>query len=449
MAASYSHTARIDGETLTAAKYNADHQNHIDNMIPGTIDDHSTDLAAMKVTTDPYDSGSASLATDLGGELARLRYMIKQITGQTEWYIDASANLLSIGESRTQNIIINGAMDIWQRGTSFAAAASGIFTVDRFAYIKSGTTTAVHTVSQSTDVPTYAESGFLSQYSLKLDNTTLDGTIGASDYCTIEHRIEGYDYSKFAGNTVTLSFWVKSPITGKHCVSFRNSNSDRSYVVEYTIAVADTWEKHSATVDLDETAGTWDYTNGLGLSVSWVLACGSTLQGVADTWNSANDLATSNQVNVLGNAGDFHLAQVKLELGSTATTFTTAGANAAQELTMCQRYYEKSYNSDIALGTANGAGSVQIVSPVAIADGNYFDRDVTFRVTKRDTPNSATLYSYSVGTENVITVTGSGEVDSGVASLCQSGFAGVLNDSGGTIAALSKARFGWSTDAEL
>jgi len=95
MAGSYSHTSRSDGTTLTAAIYNADHQNHIDNYVPDKSDDWSTDVAQMKLTTDPGEVGTESLATNLSGEIQRLRFAIAEIKGTTQWYETPATDLAS------------------------------------------------------------------------------------------------------------------------------------------------------------------------------------------------------------------------------------------------------------------------------------------------------------------------------------------------------------------
>ena len=96
MAGNYSHTTRASGLTLTAAIYNADHQNHIDNHNPEQMDDYSANVTEMQATADPYSGGSESLATTLDGELQRLRYLLAQITGEAQWYIDPQANLANL-----------------------------------------------------------------------------------------------------------------------------------------------------------------------------------------------------------------------------------------------------------------------------------------------------------------------------------------------------------------
>jgi hypothetical protein len=231
-----------------------------------------------------------------------------------------------------RNRIINGGMDIAQRGTSFAAIANGTYSMDRWQWGRAGA--MVCTVSQSTDVP---NNTFQSSY--KADVTTIDSSIAAGDYAQIVQNIEGYNVRDLIGTTFTFSFWVKSPKTGTHCVALRNSVSDRSFVKEYTIVTANTWEYKTLTVSGGLiTAGTWNWTNGLGLNISFALACGSTFHTTADAWQTGNFIATANQVNVMDNtANNFFITGVQLEPGAVATPFERR--IFGQELALCQRYY--------------------------------------------------------------------------------------------------------------
>jgi hypothetical protein len=109
------------------------------------------------------------------------------------------------------------------------------------------------------------------------------------------------------------------------------------------------------TFNLNETGGTWDYTNGIGLQINWILMSGTDKHTTPDTWQSGNLLATSNQVNACDSASnDFKLSQVKLEKGTVATPFVARPFS--EELALCQRYYEKSYNVDVDPGTVTEAG---------------------------------------------------------------------------------------------
>lgn len=230
-----------------------------------------------------------------------------------------------------RNRIINGRMDIAQRGTSFAAIADGAYCLDRWVFGNSSA--AVLTASQQSDAPT----GF--RNSLRLAVTTADASIAAGDYCAIGQRIEGFNINDLIGRNFTLSFWVRSAKTGTHCISLGNSADDRSYVAEYSIAAANTWEFKTVTVSGGLiTAGTWDFTNGVGLRVRWVLASGATYQTTAGSWQTGNFVATSNQVNCLDTIGNvFAITGVQLEPGAVATPFEHRPR--AIEGLLCQRYY--------------------------------------------------------------------------------------------------------------
>jgi len=238
------------------------------------------------------------------------------------------------------NKIINSNLDFWQRGISFAAIATTQLFADRWKYTKVGA--MVHTASQEADVPTLEEAGFQSTYSFKIDCTTIDGTIAAGDFCILLNTMEGFDYAPLKGKEVTLSFWVKATKIGIYCVAFRNGGLDRSYVVEYEIFTTGTWEKKTITLTLDQTGGTEDYISGSGLLLTWTLAVGDTFETTADEWQTGNYLGTNSQVNACDNtANDFQLAQVKLELGNSATRFCRAGNSIGDEEELVKKYFER------------------------------------------------------------------------------------------------------------
>ena len=293
-------------------------------------------------------------------------------------YVDASSS-----STLQSNAIINGDFNIWQAGTSFAAITNGAYAADMFAVGIAGTT-AVATVSRDIDVPTQAQSNHQSAYSLKVDCTTIDASIDAADAFVLPTRIEGYNFRPFVGKQATLSFWVKSVKTGTYCVSFGSSTADRSYVAEYTINAASTWEKKTITLTFDYTGGTWDYANGIGLCIGWALATGSSYQGVADTWNSATDFGTSNQVNFFDNvANNFWLSQVQFELGSSATVFEYR--QFGDELAKCQRYYRQSNDMGVvSLGGAATAGRIQY--EVGTATTGTLAKTIVFSTPMRTTP---------------------------------------------------------------
>jgi hypothetical protein len=297
--------------------------------------------------------------------------------------------------TNNNNDIINAMMDIWQRNTTFTSINNGDYSADRFQYYKGGS--MVHDILRSTDTPS---TNF--NYSLHVDCTTADTSIATGEFTTISQKIEGYNFKKYIDNYGTLGFWVKSAKTGIHCVSFINSGADRSYVAEYTVNATNTWEYKTITVLFDETGGTWDYINGIGITIRWALAAGTTFQTTKDTWQTGNYYATSNQVNVCDNAAnDFKLTGITFNLGSSAIDFNYY--DYEKEIARCQRYYEKNYNLSVVPGTATGTatGYVLYVGS-SVADTINFP-SISFKVRKRLNSVTVTTYSSYVGTASVST----------------------------------------------
>lgn len=276
--------------------------------------------------------------------------------GNTAWV--SAAELIGGGGQLAgmRNKIINGKMDIAQRGTSFAAAAGETYTLDR--WVPNYSSTAVVTISQQADVPSSNEF----QNSLRVAVTTADTSIAAAEYWSLRQRIEGFNARDLIGRTFTLSFWVRSSKTGTHCVGFFNSGHDRTYVAEYTVSAANTWEYKSVTVSGGLiTAGTWNWTNGVGLQVAWMLACGTTYQTTAGAWQTGTFIATSNQVNCLDTVGNiFAITGVQLEVGGVATPFEHRPYGA--ELALCQRYYVEVEVERFLLGLTGSVAILQSYS---------------------------------------------------------------------------------------
>jgi len=296
------------------------------------------------------------------------------------------------------NDIINGSMELNQRstpGATYTAPSTGDYTIDRFENQFSGGT-LVFDVIHDTDTPDDEVN-----YSYKFDVTTAEAAIAAAEYCIISHKIEGYNYQKYIANSGTLSFWVKAVKTGTYCVAFRNSGTDRTYIVEYKIQAASTWERKVITVDFDYSGGTWDTTSGIGLEIDFVIFAGTDHHGTADTWLSTADFATSNQVNGADSTdNNFWLAKVKFEPGSRATKFWSP--NIERQIALCQRYYEKTYNHDDGLGTATSEGAVYYLE-TDVNNSTYTSRlSWIYKTRKRDEP---TVVTYDLaGTINKVSL---------------------------------------------
>ena len=293
-----------------------------------------------------------------------------------------------------KNLIINGGMNVAQRGTTFTAASG--FTLDRWEIGNVGT--MVVDISQQTNATAPA---LLSSY-LYYEVTTADVTIATTALSLIAQHIEGYNIVPLGWHLteqsdkkdVTLSFWHKHTKTGTNCVSLRNADVTRSYVVEYTQTVSDTWEYESITIPAP-TDGTWEVDNSSGIQILFGAAVGATYQAAKDTWHTGNYLATSSQINnVDDTANKMRFTGIQLEVGDTATEFENR--MFAEELALCQRYFEKSYNYDTAPGTVTTNGFVHFVLSGLSTAVHLLRQRVKFSVTKRNTP-TITLYSNSTG----------------------------------------------------
>ena len=289
-----------------------------------------------------------------------------------------------------KNRIINGAMVINQRGFSGAITDTGAttYTLDRwYAY---GTIASKFTVAQSSTASTGFNNSLLATSSSAY-------TVGAGELFILGQSIEGYNVADLgwgtaSAKTVTLSFQVRSSLTGTFGGSILNSAQDRSYPFTYTISAANTWTTISVTIAGD-TSGTWLTTNGIGLKIYFGLGVGSTYTGTAGAWASATYFSATGATSVVGTSGaTFYITGVQLEVGSSATGFEYR--QYQQELALCQRYYETSYIYGTVAGTvgANG-GNFSVVPSNTIAVTQVYN-SVSYIVTKRAIP-TLTCYGYS------------------------------------------------------
>jgi hypothetical protein len=233
-----------------------------------------------------------------------------------------------------KNLIINGAMTVSQRGTSFTALTDA-YCLDQFIYIKDAST-AVIDVTQSTDVPSGEGFG----KSLKIDVTTADASIDANDLAKIQTPIEAQNltqlkYGSAGAQTMTLSFWIKSTKTGTFNAFAYQPDGNRFYNASYTVNVTDTWEHKTVTISGDS-SGTINYDTGTGLIVGWTLIAGTNWTGSADTWSGNADYAVSSYSMLDNTANNIYITGVQLEVGSVATDFEHEDYGTT--LAKCQRY---------------------------------------------------------------------------------------------------------------
>jgi hypothetical protein len=342
----------------------------------------------------------------------------------------------------TQNKIINPGMVIDQRfeSTGNPNPASGDYTIDRWWLNYSGVANPV-SQQQSTSRPAASYTNSLLTTVVNQDNA-----IAAGDFYVIGQLIEGYNIVDLINTTFTLGFWVNSSVTGTFCVSFRNSPVTTSYIATYTISAANVWEYKTITVTngLSFGAGTWLRTNGVGLYVTWALAAGSTYQTTAGAWAAGNYLATSAQANWMATAANtFRITGVQLSLGSILPQWESRPI--AEELDLCQRYYQKNYPIGTVPGSVTTNGQVtayaQTTSTVlAMLRGNFATRmRATPTVTWWNpvTGTSASVRNNTAATNPTATGTAIGQMSTGYISL---GTAPTAND-------LILGH--WTADAEL
>jgi hypothetical protein len=296
---------------------------------------------------------------------------------------------IASGYTLFRNRIINGAMMIDQRNAGASVTGNnGTFGVDRWA----------------------TETSEASKLSMQQDAGAVTPPVGFTDYLgltsssaytvtsgqtfNLYQRIEGLNITDLAwgtanAKTVTLSFWVRSSLTGTFGGAIQNNGNDRSYPFTFTINSANTWEYETVTIPGD-TTGTWLTNNGIGIRVRFNLGAGSSISGTAGVWSSSDFRSATGATSVVGtNGATFYLTGVQLEVGSFATTFERRPYTT--ELQLCQRYYYK------LKGTAGGQYfAASFNESTTQANGTVF-----FPVTMRTNPTaleqSGTAGDYSVG----------------------------------------------------
>ena len=268
-----------------------------------------------------------------------------------------------------KNLIINGAMAVQQKGDAGAGiGGSGVKgLVDMFLFNRDSTPQARYTVTRET-----ASGPDGAAYWLKFDVTTAEAAVAAGETQTIEHRIEAQDlqhllYGTASAKTIAVTFPWKSSKTGTHCVALYQPDGTRSYIREFTVNSANTWETKTVTFPGDA-SGTINNDTGDGLRIVWPLVCGSDFQAAADGWAAGQDYATSNQQNLADNtANEIGLGGlIQLEVGSVATDFEHEDISTT--LAKCQRYLRYvSSGSDIplALGRSNTTTIAYCTFPLA------------------------------------------------------------------------------------
>jgi len=244
---------------------------------------------------------------------------------------------------RGRNLIINGAMNVAQRGTQTGHATG--YTLDRWNVRTNGS--ARFTVSKDTDVP----SGYGFGSSIKIDVTT-DDTVAAGDFGAFRTILEGQDVQSICKGSsnakqLTLSFWIKSTVTGTYTVELYDNDNARQVSGSYTVNTSNTWENKTITFPAD-TTGSFDNDNEASLYIQFGLAMGSNFSSgtLSTTWSTVTTADRfAGQVNAFSStSNNIYFTGVKLEVGSVATEFDHR--SFGEELALCQRYFYGGFEND-------------------------------------------------------------------------------------------------------
>jgi hypothetical protein len=345
-------------------------------------------LITLDQTNDIVAAVTATLAT----------FVTLSVTGNATLG-DSSSDTLTVNAKTTfgseisapntfgfKNRIINGAMMIDARnaGASVTNTVGVVFPVDRFGCY--GDQASKFTGQQSSVVP----AGFVNSLLI----TSLSAySVPSGEIFLMRQRIEGFNVADLGWGTanaqsVTLSFWVRSSLTGTFGGSVQNSAQNRSYPFTYTISAANTWEQKTITIAAD-TSGTWVTNNGVGLTVNLGLGVGSTYSGTAGAWSGSTYYSATGATSVVGTSGaTFYITGVQLEKGSTATSFDYRPYGT--ELALCQRYCWN-YSSAVASGGYSRFSYGETLSTVQYQGGLFFP--VQMRTTPSLTAAASSNYA--------------------------------------------------------
>jgi hypothetical protein len=309
-----------------------------------------------------------------------------------------------------RNRVINGAMVIDQRNngglanTNLSLTNQANYSVDRFSEWHNGGGNT--SFQQSSTAPT----GFNKSVVLTVVNTD---TPTSADYYLMYHTIEGYNIADLMWGTaqalpVTVSFWVRSSVAGTYSICLRNSDGNMNYPITYTISSANTFEYKTITIP-GPTSGTWNITNGIGISFWFCHGVGSTYADTSGAWTTKAYVvgATGTNTTFMSTAGNtIYYTGVQLEKGSAATAFEYR--QYGQELALCQRYYQKSYPQSVSVGSAftYSASGIQINGVLY----SYYGISIQLKQTMRTSP-TVTPYSHT-GASGALSSDGGGTLTS-------------------------------------
>jgi hypothetical protein len=395
LAAALTDSVAADGQTPMTGDLDLN-GNQIKNLADGTLSDDAATVGQVTAVTaglGTMSTQNANAVAITGGAVngTAVGNTTRSTVKATTLDLGLSTQSVAIGQgdsSSIKNRIINGAMVIDQRNAGASVTpTNGQYLLDRYVAVLS--VPSKYSVQQNAGSVT-PPAGFVNY----LGVTSLSAyTVGASEAFYFAQRIEGFNTADLAwgtanAKTVTLSFWVRSSLTGSFGVALWNSATNRAYPVSYTISSANTWEQKSITIAGD-TSGTWLTNNDVGIAVNFSLGLGSSISGTSGVWNAGTAFAPTGATSVVGtNGATFYLTGVQFEVGSQATGFEYR--QYGTELALCQRYYYRTRGGS----TTNTYGSgIQYSTSIAILSMNF---PVTMRTAPTSLEQSGTAGNYGV-----------------------------------------------------
>jgi len=305
----------------------------------------------------------------------------------------------SLASELGKNLIINPTMELAQRGLSFAGLTSSQYVLDRWKWSIGGTTDV--DTERSSDVPANIES----EKSIKITNNSAT-PIGAGDTHYFLQRVEGFNIRSIKKKNLFASFYVKSSLVGFYSFTLFNGGGDQNFSDKLTINQANVWQKVIFRIPKVPTdLGVWNFINEPGLTLGVGLGTGT--NSVRSTnfgeWIVAvnnNKVGITGQLDFGNNAGaTFFMTQVQLHEGIDKIPFDRLIRPFSQEIELAQRYFEKSYDIDVAPGTAFALGRVGWgVNNYGVMDNLSFISEA-YKTRKRTTP-IITFHSFNFGTIN-------------------------------------------------
>ena len=347
---------------------------------------------------------------------------------------------LNVNQYGNRNLIINGAMQVAQRGTSSTGlgASAGYFTVDRYNSAFSGTAGRL-TMTQDSSAP----SGFAN--SVKLDVTTADTSVAAGEYFIFQQRIEGQNLQQFAKGTsdakpFAVSFYVKGNASATYVAELYDSDNSRH--INKTFSVTTDWTRVELFFSAD-TTGAFNDDNASSLELNIWLHAGTnfTSGSLQTTWGTTSQTSRAVGISSIFDSTDrtFFLTGVQLEVGDTATDFEHRTFD--DELRRCKRYFEsKSFTTFVEIGYSNGTTSAHCILPylekrvaptVTLPTAGQSTNELSFRTPTGANPSttgSNTAYDLTTTQGRIQGASYAGLTAGGVSSLYLNGTASITFD---------------------